>query len=143
MARVSDLKVGEIYDCEGRRARVDQISFTPNRVASVTISTGRNFERKRVLTGSRWVPENIAAIGDTWERTKERKRREKHFRDQSRELCARIRDLPPEMGLSGAHISSSGRLAVYGSLQGLTGLVEALEQYAESPQESALSDLLS
>lgn len=143
MAQASELVVGEVYDYRGRRARVDSVAFDGNRVARVAISTGRNLDQQQVVSACGWAPGRIDSIGATWEESKQRKRREKHFRDQSRELCARLRALPPELELTGAHISSSGRLSLHGSLEGLSCLVEALEHYAENPKYSALSDLLS
>lgn len=141
--KASDLKVGEIYDYGGRRARVDRIGFDKDNVAEVTVSMGRNFENQRVLKASMWRKEHIPYLSETWEASKERRRREKNFRDQARELSDRLQDVSSELGVSGVHISSSGRLSVYGSLESLTQVVNALEQYASSPTDSALSCLLS
>lgn len=152
---VSELKVGEIYSLNGRRARLDKIGTTPGGdiythphdpdepYAEVTVSVGRSFDSTRVLRGSRWRKTVIGELQETWEGMKVRKQEEKDHRQEAERVSKELREVLSQMGMGGGF--TDGRSAtIYGDLSQMRQLTAVLAAHLEDSgsDSEALAELL-
>lgn len=154
----NDLKIGEMYAINGRRARLESFQFVTGDQGDsyqrpydasapyleATFSVGRKFERQVTVSGNRWYPARLRQVEGTWEEMKARKASEKAQRQEAEEITKELRGALEKMGLRGGFVNARGEVTIYGDLPNvrtLTAIIAAhVEETGSSPE--ALSSIL-
>lgn len=141
--KIEEFVVGEIYEWNGRRARVESIGRDAYGLAEVEISYGRSFESRFTLRAAgSFAPDLVRGINTTWTAYKEIKIKQKAQREHAADLSEGFREVLSEIGGMHGWVEPHGRLHITGDLQKLDQLLIRLRDSAGSKSGSALDSLL-
>jgi len=140
---VNEIVVGEIYEWDGRRARIDSIGRNADGLAQVQISYGRSFESNYTISAmATYAPDVIRAINMTWVEFKAHKINQKAMREHTDDLANGFREVLGEIG--GMHCWMDGRsgLHITGDLEKFDELLLRIRESSATKGGSALESLL-
>lgn len=136
--KISELHIGELYACNGRRCRLERTWTDVDGVAKAEVAMGRSFERSQEISASRFYhKDDIVALTNTWEDHKIVKQKIKEANQRAEKLSLRLRNALEDRGMYG-WVDSSGRASINGSLNEIEALVLDLETLGQKKSTNAL-----